>query len=134
VSCCCWCSCAVHGCADRCASTRKFRTENHYDEHMCRFERSCRSIAERALRNVVANKEAEAARLRGEVQRLRRAQEASPQATSTSGSQQQQSSQFTNSDAGVQEAVADPAARQAVLDAAVAAKEKPTALLHQLER
>lgn len=83
---------------------------------------------------MVANKEAEAARLRGEVQRLRRAQEASPQATSTSGSQQQQSSQFTNSDAGVQEAVADPAARQAVLDAAVAAKEKPTALLHQLER
>lgn len=85
---------------------------------------------------MVANKEAEAARLRGEVQRLRnsKVQESSAQVTSSSDTQQQQSSQSTTSDAVVQEAVADPSARQAVLDAAVAAKEKPTALVHQLER
>lgn len=89
----------------------------------------CRSIAERALRNVVANKEAEAARLRGEVQRLRcstlQDSDAAVDPEDKATAEQRQSDI---------EAAADPAARQAVLDAAVAAKEKHTALVHQLQR
>lgn len=100
---------------------------------------SCRSIAERALRNVVASKEAEAARLRGEVERLRRSQTATTTAaaaervTATQASQDQHST-LADDDADAAAAVGSPAARQAVLEEAVPAKDKPTALVHQLQR
>jgi hypothetical protein len=90
----------------------------------------CRLIAERALRGVVASKEAEAARLRGELQRMRNSN-----SNSSSNSKPQNSTAAENqqdADAGTD--APDPAARQAVLEAAVAAKEKPTALVHQLQR
>lgn len=81
---------------------------------------SCRSIAERALRRVVANKDAEAVRLQSEVSRLRHRLSAAEAAADAA--------------AGTPAAVPDAAGRQALLDAAVAAKEKPIATVLQLER
>jgi hypothetical protein len=92
-----------------------------------------RSIAERALRNVIANKDAEAARLRGEVQRMRSSKLQESSAQHMTGSEQHPS-QHVPSETSATDAATDPAARQAVLEAAVAAKEKPTALVHQLQR
>jgi hypothetical protein len=84
---------------------------------------------------VVANKDAEAARLRGEVQRLRSNNSNNLQ-ESASDTRQQQNGGLQ--DAGGPEAdsagVLDPAEREAVLEAAVAAKDKPTAQLHELQR
>lgn len=86
---------------------------------------SCRAAVEKALRNVINSKEAEAARLRSEIIRLRHHLQLA------ADTQQQQ-----QSNALVQEAdtPSDPASRQAVLAAAVAAKDKPLAVVAQLER
>lgn len=82
---------------------------------------------------MVANKEAEAAQLRGELQRMRNS-------SSSNSSKPQDSPAAEEDQKHVQQDPAagtdtpNPAARQAVMDAAVAAKEKPTALVHQLQR
>lgn len=79
---------------------------------------ACRSIAERALRRVVANKDAEAVRLQSEIARLRHAQAA----TDAAGR------------AAAPLPALDAAGRQVLLDAAVAASEKPIAAVLQLQR
>lgn len=82
---------------------------------------------------MVASKEAEAARLRGEIQRLRNSSSLHDNPSSSQNAQKQQ--QQALQDASDQDTdPADPAERQAVLEAAVAAKDKPSALLHQLQR
>ncbi|KAF6260212.1 hypothetical protein COO60DRAFT_916411 [Scenedesmus sp. NREL 46B-D3] len=78
---------------------------------------ACRSIAERALRRVVANKDAEAVRLQSEIARLRHAQAA----TDAAGR------------AAAPLPALDAAGRQLLLDAAVAASEKPIAAVLQLQ-
>lgn len=84
---------------------------------------------------MVANKDAEAARLRGEVQRLRSNNSNNLQEGASDTRQQQHGGL---QDAGGPDAastvVLDPAEREAVLEAAVAAKDKPTAQLHELQR
>lgn len=87
-----------------------------------------RSIAERALRNVLANKEAESARLRSEISRLRHTLQAG-QTAETSDSALQ-----IPSPADECAAVLDATGRKALLQAATAAKQKPVAVLLQLER
>lgn len=83
----------------------------------------------------MANKEAEAARLRGEVQRLRTLQQQScPDTPSTATDDPERNLDTAADTHGSSQTPADPVARQAVLDAAVAAKDKPTALVTQLQR
>lgn len=83
---------------------------------------------------MVANKDAEAARLRGEVQRLRSSSNSNSLRENSSSDTQQQQHQALQEAAGLDADVLDPAERQAVLEAAVAAKDKPTALVHELQR
>lgn len=90
-----------------------------------------RSIAERALRNVLANKEAESARLHSEISRLRHSLQAG-QTTETSDSALQDKQIPSPADECA--AVLDAAGRKALLEAAIAAKQKPVAVLLQLER
>jgi hypothetical protein len=78
-------------------------------------------VAERALRRVVANKDAEAVRLLSEVARLRHRLSAA-EAEAAAGTPTAPA------------AIPDAAGRQALLDAAVAAKEKPIATVLQMER
>ena len=87
-----------------------------------------RAIAEKVMRNVISNKEAEAARLRSEITRLRHHLQL---AANAADAQQQQPQGGGEQDAA---AACDPAARQAVLASAVAAKDKPMAVVAQLER
>jgi hypothetical protein len=84
---------------------------------------------------VIANKDAEAARLRGEVQRLRSNNSNNLQ-DSASDTRQQQLGSLQNADGpdAASTGVLDLAEREAVLEAAVAAKDKPTAQLHELQR
>jgi len=86
-------------------------------------------VVENALKNVLANKEAEIARVRSEVFRLRRNLQLptdipAPAAAAVSTCP-------VEPDASC---VLEPAAREAVLAAAIAAKDKPTAVITQLER
>lgn len=86
-----------------------------------------RTISDKAFRNVISNKQAETARLHSEITRLRH----HLQLVSNADSQQQQQQGPSEQEAA---AAPDPAAREAVLVSAIAAKDKPMAVVAQLER
>jgi hypothetical protein len=97
-----------------------------------------REASDSALRNMNASRDAEAARLHGEIKRLRAA--CSGSSCGDTGAGAAALGADAGHDAAAGAAAADDggdgntAAREAVLEAAVAAKDKPTAVLHRLHR